>query len=135
MNPVPQHRALLGVDVIVPLELDLDGDPLQDDEVRLRSRDGEYERVLWISDRNVTRDEPNRLAHYRFRRVPFGYYDVAARIGGRWVTIFRKVLVMLSGVYGLDQQLTEDPPKPALPAEPAPDGQTEPPPGRRHYWE
>src|SRR4051812_42281272 len=34
---------LSGIDLVIPLELDIDGDPLQDDEVRLRSEDGYYD--------------------------------------------------------------------------------------------
>src|SRR5688572_6076522 len=88
-----------GVDVIVPLEMDLDGDPNHDDEVRLRSRDGAVTRVLLVSDPDVECDHDAQIAHYRFRLVPYGLYDVATRVGGVWIDLIHGLLVAQTGVH------------------------------------
>lgn len=112
---------LPGVDVTIPLELDADGDPLQDDEVRLRSRDGAFERVLLSSDADVTRDEEARLAFYCFRGVAFGRYDVSTRVGGGWVDVVTNLFVMRSGVFGPGGEIDASPPDPPSPPEERPD--------------
>jgi hypothetical protein len=90
---------LTGIDVVVPLEMDLDGDPLQDDEVHLRATHGYYEQVLSSSDEDVEVDPDARLLYYRFRFVPPGAYSVSVRIRGHLVTVLRGLVVTRSGAF------------------------------------
>jgi hypothetical protein len=96
---------LSGVDVVVPLEMDMDGDPLQDDEVHLRAKHGQYEQVLSSSDEDVEVDTDARLLYYRFRYVPPGAYNVAVRIRDHLVTVVRGLVVTRSGVFAGGKKL------------------------------
>jgi hypothetical protein len=49
--------SLQGVDIIIPLEEDLDCDPLQDDEIRLLALDGSYEKIVKASDSDAVPDD------------------------------------------------------------------------------
>ena len=104
-----------GVDVIVPVEMDLDGDPLHDDEVRLRSRDGSFEKVLLVSDPDVESDHDTRVANYRFRLVPYGIYDVSVRVGASWMELIHGLLVASRGVLAHEDEV--DDARPDAPAE------------------
>ncbi|MGE0785023.1 MAG: hypothetical protein AB7S26_04990 [Sandaracinaceae bacterium] len=99
-----------GIDVVVPVELDLDGDPLHDDAVSLRSAHGLYEHVLEVGDPDVAADPERRLAFYRFRYVPPGLYRVAARIGERWVQLGSQLSVQKDGAYWGTTRLDAAPP-------------------------
>lgn len=116
------HNTLVlsGIDVVIPVELDIDGDPLQDDEVRLRSEDGYYDVTLASSDDDVEVDVETGYLHYRFRLVPPGVYRAAARAGERWTALFRGLVVQRDGAYLRGEKLGEELPsdKPA----PAPEG-------------
>src|SRR5690606_16553955 len=70
------HNTLVlgGLDVVVPLELDVDADPLSDDVVSLRSVHGLFEQTLSAGDPDVTPDLEAGVASYRFRLVPPGLY-------------------------------------------------------------
>jgi len=74
---------LSGIDLVVPLELDLDSDPLHDDEIRLKSETGGFERILLSSDPNVTPDPDKHILLYRFRVVPPGIYRLSVKVGER----------------------------------------------------
>lgn len=84
---------LSGVDLVVPLERDLDNDPFQDDEVRLRSEDGHFERILLSSDDDVEPSPDGTLLHYCFRCVPPGMYGVSVRVAGEWTSVLRGLVV------------------------------------------
>ena len=85
---------LSGLDVVVPLEADLDDDPHQDDELRLASLDGRVERVLLPSDEDVVRDGDSARFFYTFRDVPPGLYTVSVRISdGEWAPVMTGVLI------------------------------------------
>jgi len=86
-----------GIDLVIPLEQDLDDDPLQDDEVRLRSAASGVELHLLASDPDVTPDPDSSLLLYHFREVPPGLYDVEVKCGEHWTTILRGLLVTPSG--------------------------------------
>jgi hypothetical protein len=108
---------LSGIDVVVPLEFDVDGDPLHDDEVRLQSEDGSYESVLLASHEDVKADADKRLVLYRFRAVPPGLYRVSVRIGAEtWADIVVDLLVSSTGVSLGGKSLTSDDP-PAITAD------------------
>lgn len=100
------------LDVVFPLEMDLDGDPLQDDEVRLCSEGGEYDEVLTVSHPDVTPDAEKSLLYYRFRWVTPGVYTLMVRVAGEWHVLSRGILVSAKGAYLGSQQLGE-----ALPSE------------------
>jgi hypothetical protein len=70
-------------DLIVPLDRDFDGDPLQDDEVLLRTSDGTLLRRLLSSDADVTDDPDKGLRFYRFRNLRYGLYHVWIVVGGQ----------------------------------------------------
>lgn len=111
---------LSGVDVVVPLELDADEDPLQDDEVLLRSVDGYYEQVLTWNDPDVARDEAHRLLHYRFRLVPPGVYNVLVRVAGESTEVLNGLIVRRDGVYIGGKRLATERSGPALAPPPPP---------------
>ncbi|WP_224366428.1 carboxypeptidase-like regulatory domain-containing protein [Hyalangium versicolor] len=95
------HNILVlgGMDIVIPLERDLDGDPMQDDTIRLASLDGSYALVLKASDLDVEPDPDNRLLHYRFRGVPPGVYSVAVNIAGEWSVVIPDLIVRRSGAF------------------------------------
>ena len=103
---------LSGLDIVFPLEMDLDGDPLQDDEVRLRAEGGAYDEVLTVSHPDVVPDLEKSLLYYRFRWVPFGVYTLMVRIAGTWHALTEGILVSAEGAFLGDEQLGE-----ALPSE------------------
>jgi hypothetical protein len=88
-----------GMDIVIPLERDMDGDPLQDDTVRLASLDGGYEQVLQASDLDVEPDPDNRLLHYRFREVPPGVYAVSVNVAGTWSVVIPDLIVRRNGAF------------------------------------
>ncbi len=101
---------LTGIDLVVPLEMDVDGDPLQDDEVRLSSEHGYWSRVLRVSDADVVPDPTTRLLLYRFRFVPPGVYRLATRVGGRWSPLASGIVVTREGAFFGGQPLSDEPP-------------------------
>lgn len=116
---------LTGVDIVIPVELDMDGDPFQDDAVRLRAEHGHFDQVLVASDRDVEADTDSRYLFYRFRHVPPGAYRVSVRIGDDWVPLLRGLVVTKDGAFVGGKKLGEDRPesKPAEPEEDAGDGE------------
>lgn len=94
------HNTLVlpGVDLVVPLERDLDGDPLQNDEVHLVADDGTLDLQLTVDDPAV-RDEGDGLLRYEFRAVPFGVYHVRVRVGGELIEVMHGLEVRRRGVF------------------------------------
>lgn len=105
-----QVLVVTGAEVVIPLEMDVDGDPLQDDEVRLRHVRGAYTKVVRASDADAEPQHDKGFILYRFRHVPPGLYTVSTRIGGRWVDVLTGLRVGKDGVFYGDQQLGETPP-------------------------
>lgn len=95
-----------GMSLTLPLELDLDDDPLQDDEVRLRSQDGFFEQHVRASDPEAEPLIEERLLLYHFRDVPPGVYNAEVNAGGRWRTVVRGLLVERSGADGADPHIS-----------------------------
>ncbi len=88
-----------GIDLVIPLEVDLDNDPDTDDEVRLRSLDGEYEQRLRASDQEVTQEGDHPLLNYRFGAVPPGLYCVEVKVGEEWYLVLDGLRVTRKGVF------------------------------------
>lgn len=113
---------LSGIDLEVPLEMDLDADPLHDDEVRLLSEDGAYEAILCASEPDVKADLDKNLYIYCFRAVPPGLYRIQVRTSDqKWATVITDILVGRKGVQLGDLQLEDkDPEKIPTVAPPVP---------------
>jgi hypothetical protein len=94
-----------GIDLVVPLAMDIDRDPLHDDEVRLRASNGFIERTLQVGGADVECDLERSIASYRFRAVPPGVYDIATRIAGAWIDVVRGLVVKRAGVYLHDEKV------------------------------
>jgi len=86
-----------GYTLVIPLELDLDDDPLQDDEVRLRSEDGCFERVVKASDPEAEPAPDERLLYYHFHDVPPGAYRIEVNVAGRWSKVLDGIVVKRTG--------------------------------------
>ena len=104
-----EHNTIVlgGVDVIIPLELDMDGDPFQDDAVCLRSQGGDWEDTLLSSDSDVTASPDTRHLFYAFRDVPAGLYHLDVRIADRWNTVISNLLVTQGKAWLGNQLLSE----------------------------
>jgi hypothetical protein len=111
---------LSGIDIVIPVELDMDDDPFQDDSVRLRAEHGHYDQVLVASDPDVEVDAEARWLYYRFRLVPPGVYRASVRIGTDWMPLLRGLVVTKEGAFVNGEPLGEDPPTES-PAEVEPD--------------
>lgn len=101
-----------GFELVIPLELDLDDDPLQDDEVRLYSEDGCFTQIVKASDPGAEPAPDERLLYYHFRDVPPGAYRVEVNVGGRWTRVLDGVVVRRSGPVLRGAQLDAE--RPAL---------------------
>lgn len=88
---------LAGIDIVIPLELDLDGDPLKDDEIRLRRNDGGYDKVVKSSE--AEREEGVPLLNYLFEDVPPGEYTVSVKVGSAWNDVMNEMRVTTSDVF------------------------------------
>lgn len=118
--------AVLHSDVVVPLEMDLDGDPLQDDEVRIRTIDGSFERVLRANGPGVERDQAAGLFRYHFADLRYGAYRLGVRVGDRWGDVGD--LVVRAGATTISgTQLSTQPQPIQLPPAVEPPEQPEPP--------
>jgi hypothetical protein len=105
-----------GATIVIPLEMDPDADPLHDDEVRLWSVRGNYDRTLFVSDPEVEPDLQNRMMLYRFGDVPYGVYRVAVCVAGEWHDLMHNLVVTSDGVYLGGKKLSQE--KPAVQAAP-----------------
>jgi hypothetical protein len=108
---------LTGVDLVIPLEADLDGDPLHDDEVRLVSEAGDFDAVLTANDEDVQHLPDKNLYAYKFRDVPPGVYRVLVRIAEQgWATVLGNLVVHRGGARLEGQEITSSEPE-AVPLE------------------
>jgi hypothetical protein len=105
---------LSGVDLEIPLEADLDHDPVHEDELLLEGSDGSV-RHLSGSDPDVRLDLDKKLHIYRFRSVPPGEYSLSARLSdGVWASIATGIRIDKRGASFGGKLLTDaPPPKPA----------------------
>jgi hypothetical protein len=92
------NTIVLGTDLVIPLEADLDGDPEQDDEIRLRSLSGSYELVLHARDEAVKLHPEKPLLLYRFPELPRGSYELSVRVGDQWSVLVPEIKVSPDGV-------------------------------------
>ena len=108
-----EHNTIVlgGVDLVIPLELDMDGDPFQDDAVCLRSLGGDWEHVCLSSDPEVTAAQDKRHLYYPFHDVPAGVYSVDVRVAEHWNTVISNLLVSRGAAYIGDKQLGETAPE------------------------
>lgn len=88
-----------GIDVVVPLERDLDDDPLQDDEITLKSVDGTWEQTVLSGSEDVEEDDEAGVLYYRFRLVPPGIYSVFVNVAGEPAEVVRGLIVRREGVF------------------------------------
>ncbi len=108
-----------GVDVLVPVALDLDDDPLQDDEVHLRSADGTVDRVLLASSPDATLASDGEHLLYRFRDVSPGLYEVHVRLAeGVLTRVLAELLVTRERAFVGDRALGAEHVPPAASPEP-----------------
>jgi hypothetical protein len=86
-----EHNTLVlgGAHIVVPLEMDIDDDPMQDDEVRLVAQHGHWEQHVRASDRDAEAKVEERVILYHFRDVPPGIYDVEVNVAGGWRKVMR----------------------------------------------
>jgi len=111
---------LSGIDLEVPLEMDLDADPLHDDEVRLLREDGAYSAVLCANEPDVRADLDKNLYIYRFRFVPPGIYRIQVRTSDQgWATVITDIVVGRKGVRIGDTELEDKDPE-QVPRDPQP---------------
>jgi hypothetical protein len=110
--PSPNTLVIGGATVVLPIEMNPEEDPLHDDEVRLWSVRGSYDRTLYVSDAEVEPDHETRLMHYRFEDVPYGVYRAAVCVAGEWHDLTYGLVVTPDGVYLGGKKLSEE--KPAL---------------------
>jgi hypothetical protein len=99
-----------GIDVVIPLEMDLDDDPLQDDEIRLRSLDGFFEQIVRASDPDAEPVPDQRLIYYHFRDVLPGPYLIEVNVGGVWVLVVDGLIVTRTGSMLHGNKLTNERP-------------------------
>lgn len=90
---------LVGYDVVIPLEKDMDGDPLQDDRVRLTADVGNRVQEIASSDEDAEHDEEAGVILYSFRDVPPGVYHVETLIRGQWIRVIDGLTVRAKGVF------------------------------------
>jgi hypothetical protein len=118
-NPGESHGntiVLGGATVVVPLEMDAENDPLHDDEVRLWSPRGGYDRTILADDPAVVPDPKARLIYYPFDDVPLGVYQVAVCVAGEWHDLMHDLVVARDGTYlGGKKLATEKPTVKAAP--------------------
>lgn len=103
---------LSGVDLVVPLEADLDGDPLNDDVVRLEGADGSCW-ILSAGHPDVRLDLDKNLCLYTFRTVPNGVYKISVKLSDDvWSTVVTGIVVDRNGASLGGSQLTARAPQP-----------------------
>lgn len=90
---------LPGMELIIPLEEDLDCDPLQDDEIRLLDLAGGQERIVKSSDPEAVPKHEERLIYYHFKNVLPGIYKLSVRIGGHWADLLNDLIVTPKGAF------------------------------------
>lgn len=101
-----KNTIVLGAELVLPLEADLDGDPAQDDEVRLASAGGDYEVVLHAHGDDVEIHPSKPVLLYRFRDVPRGTFTLSVKVGDHWSVLVPDLRVKKDGVYFGDQAVS-----------------------------
>jgi hypothetical protein len=96
------------IDLVIPLEADLDNDPDNPDTLRLRAENGAYEAQLRGDDPDVEPDGDNPLLLYKFRDVPLGTYDLELLTSRGWITVIDDLRVTGDGVMRGDVSLLDD---------------------------
>lgn len=91
--------ALGNIEVVIPLEADLDGDPDTPDCVRLTNDDGAYQCDLTVGGPNVEQDGSNPLYYYHFQYVPVGQYSVQVKVGDTWNTVLCGLQIGFDGAF------------------------------------
>lgn len=88
-----QHNTLVigDIEVIIPLEEDLDDDPKTPDQVRLRNQAGLYQATLTEGGPGVEPDGDNPLNRYHFPAVVPGYYTIEVKVGKNWHAVARDI--------------------------------------------
>jgi len=99
---------LAGLDLVFPLEADLDNDPESDDVVRLWSDDGFYDRSLSRGDPDVEREGETSVLAYTFRDVPPGIYRLSLVVKGGQVDILRDLVVTRTDILHGGKPLGSD---------------------------
>ncbi len=99
-----------GATLVIPLEMDPDGDPLHDDEVRVWSPRGGYDRTMLADEPCVEPDRAARLMLYRFDDVPLGVYRVAVCVAGEWHDLMHDLVIARDGSYLGGTRLATDKP-------------------------
>jgi len=117
---------LPGMELVIPLEEDMDCDPLQDDEIRLTGAGGGYERVVKSSDPEAVPNHEERLIYYHFPDVPPGIYQLSVRIGGHWVPLANDLIVTPKGAFLGREKLGEAAAKTVFDTRPHPEAKPEP---------
>lgn len=97
-----------GIDLVIPMELDLDDDPLQDDQLSLVSETTEWQQTLTIVDEDVTVQPESRRSLFRFRDVPYGIYRTEVCIARQRVVLHRGIIVRAEGAFLGDRELGGD---------------------------
>jgi hypothetical protein len=87
------------VELVIPLEADLDGDPEEPDRVRLRQMDGGYAAELTVGDPEVVQDGDHPLYYYHFHLVPPGMYMVEVKVAEEWRTVLSGLQVSVQGAF------------------------------------
>lgn len=108
------------IDLALPMEVDLDGDPTQEDAVRLVSVALGVDRVVSENDPDATRHPTAPLVTYRFPKLQPGTYSIQVRVDGRWVPYLTGVTLRLDGLY-LGEKRLQGWVDPASLGTPAPD--------------
>ena len=111
---------LPGVELVIPLEEDVDCDPFQDDEIRLSEIGGGAERIVKSSDAAAVPNHEERLIYYHFADVLPGLYRLSVRIGGQWVELANDIVVTPRGAYAGRRRLGGAPSKVAFDTREAP---------------
>jgi hypothetical protein len=105
---------IAAIDITIPLQEDLDCDPLQDDEIRIQSLAGGYEKIVRASDADAVPNHDHAMIHYKFRAVPAGLYKISVRIHGHWVDVSNQLIVTPKGAWLDTTKLTAEPGPPRL---------------------
>ncbi len=85
------------IELVIPLEADLDGDPEHPDCVRLTEQSGLYSAELTEGSPDVVPDGENPLNYYYFHQVPPGLYNVEVKVKNHWSKVIIGLQVSLQG--------------------------------------
>lgn len=98
------------LEVVIPMEADMDGDPDTPDSIRLRNEGGGYQSELTAGQPGVEQDGDNPLYFYHFQAVPVGIYAVEVKIDGGWYPVLRGLRVSPKGLFvnGISYQQPAD---------------------------